>query len=553
MIYFTRTHQWLRFDGNIACMGISDHAAKALGEILAFETHDLGTRVKKGDVLATIETANAIEKYQALVDGEVVELNTILDKSPGLIGSSPEGEGWFVKLRIKALPDNGRREFHSPQDLLEYGRVFTCGAVPKGGHMKILYYDVLIVGAGQAGAQTAISLRQHGYTGTIGLIGKEYELPYERPALSKDYLSGDRPFDGLLIRSSEFWKKQDIALHLGVEAVLIDTEEKVINGKDGTLFGYQNLVWAAGGDARRLSCAGNNLANLHTIRSRADVDKLRDELDVARRVIVVGGGYLGLEAAATLKGLGKRRRSDRSRRSRARARLRRRCLTLFRSGASRAGNRSTAIVQCVSRRWRQWPRHGVELAGGELVEGDLILVAIGIDAAVAPLMRAGAKGRDGILIIPLARRTCPAFMPLAIAPSAQMFISDGAVMRIESVQNANDQADVAARAIIGMAASYEAVPWFWSNQFDLRLQTIGLSKQHDAVVIRGDREKRSFSVIYLLGAASWAMDCINATKDFVQGRSIVGKKLALPPDKLADVSISLKEIARMALRMENAL
>ncbi|MFT3731839.1 MAG: glycine cleavage system protein H [Hyphomicrobium sp.] len=133
MIYFTRTHQWLRFDGNIACTGISDYAAKALGEILSFETHDLGTRVKKGDVLATIETANAIEKYQALVDGEVVELNTILDKLPGLIASSPEGEGWFVKLRIKALPDTDAENFIHRRTYLDMVASSPEAPSPKGG------------------------------------------------------------------------------------------------------------------------------------------------------------------------------------------------------------------------------------------------------------------------------------------------------------------------------------------------------------------------------------------------------------------------------------
>ncbi|MFT3731838.1 MAG: FAD-dependent oxidoreductase [Hyphomicrobium sp.] len=419
--------------------------------------------------------------------------------------------------------------------------------------MKIQHYDVLIVGAGQAGAQTAISLRQHGYAGTIGLIGKELELPYERPALSKDYLSGDRPFEGLLIRPSEFWKKQDIALHLGVEAVLVDTEEKVVNGKDGALFGYQNLVWAAGGDPRRLSCAGNNLANLHTIRSRADVDKLRDELDVARRVIVVGGGYLGLEAAATLKGLGKDvvliEAADHIL-----ARVAGEDVSRFFEAEHRARGVDLRLSSSVFRITGDGGRAtGVELSGGELVAGDLILVAVGIDAVVAPLMRAGAKGRSGVLVNSSCETSLPGIYAVGDCTECANVHSGGAVMRIESVQNANDQANVAARAIVGMAASYEAVPWFWSNQFDLRLQTVGLSKPHDAVVIRGDRAKRSFSVIYLRGGRVVAMDCINATKDFVQGRGIVGRNLTLPLDKLADVSIPLKEIAQMASPMENVL
>ncbi|CCB65456.1 NAD(P)/FAD-dependent oxidoreductase [Hyphomicrobium sp. MC1] len=419
--------------------------------------------------------------------------------------------------------------------------------------MKIRYYDVLIVGAGQAGAQTAISLRQHGYTGTIGLIGNELELPYERPALSKDYLSGERPFDALLLRRSEFWKEQDISLHLGVEVVSVDAEESEVRGRDGEKFVYRRLVWATGGRARKLTCPGNSFCGSYTIRSRADVDGLRRELQVARRIIVIGGGYLGLEAAATLNTLGKEvvviEAADR-----VLARMTAEDVSRFLEAEHRARGvdfrLSSSVLRIVGDAGRA---NGVELADGERIAGDLIIVAIGIDVAAAPLLRAGATGANGVLVDASCRTTLPNIYAVGDCTECAQSHLGGAVIRIESIQNANDQADVAARAIMGKEAIYDAVPWFWSNQYDLKIQSIGLSKLHDAVVIRGDREKRSFTAIYLNRRRVVAMDCINATKDFVQGRTIVDKKLKLPPEKLADSSIPLKDVARMSMPIENAL
>jgi len=166
-------------------------------------------------------------------------------------------------------------------------------------------YDIIIVGAGHGGAQAAIALRQRGYAGTIAMIGEEPELPYERPPLSKEYLSGEKGFERLLIRPPAFWADRSITMKPGVRISAVDPSAKTVSPEDGEMFSYGELIWAAGGHPRRLSCEGNALAGVHSVRSRADVDLMMGELATTRHVVVIGGGYIGLEAAAVLAKLGK--------------------------------------------------------------------------------------------------------------------------------------------------------------------------------------------------------------------------------------------------------
>ncbi|HEX8421579.1 MAG TPA: FAD-dependent oxidoreductase, partial [Sphingomonas sp.] len=168
------------------------------------------------------------------------------------------------------------------------------------------HYDVVIVGAGHAGAACAIALRQQGFAGSVAMIGDEPDPPYERPPLSKEYLSGGKTFERLLIRPAGFWTERDIELHLGTRATAVDAEGHMLTTAAGETFGYGTLVWAAGGQARRLTCGGADLQGVHTVRTRVDVDRLASELPAIRTVVVIGGGYIGLEAAAVLSKLGKR-------------------------------------------------------------------------------------------------------------------------------------------------------------------------------------------------------------------------------------------------------
>jgi 3-phenylpropionate/trans-cinnamate dioxygenase ferredoxin reductase subunit len=396
-------------------------------------------------------------------------------------------------------------------------------------------FDVLIVGGGHGGAQAAIALRQQGFAGSLAIVGAEPHPPYERPPLSKDYLAGEKEFDRLLIRPLSFWADKEVALVLGRAVIAINPVAKIVTLEDEEQIGYGILIWAAGGKAKRLSCEG--FERVHTIRDRADTDRLLAELPDVKRVAVIGGGYIGLEAAAVLRKLGREvvllEALDR-----VLARVAGEPVSRFYEAEHRAHGvevrTGTGMDSIVS--------EGVRLADGEIVPADLIVAGIGIDTSIGPLAEAGAETGNGVHVDGLCRTSLPEIYAIGDCAAHESRFAGGQRIRLESVQNANDQATVVAKAIMGTAEPYGATPWFWSNQYDLKLQTVGLSQGHDALVVRGDPDTRSFSVVYLKDGRVIALDCINAVKDYVQGRKLIEAGAAPDKSALADASMPLKEL-----------
>lgn len=404
------------------------------------------------------------------------------------------------------------------------------------------HYDVLIVGSGHGGAQAAIALRQGGFAGSTAMASADRELPYQRPPLSKDYLAGEKPFERLLIRPAAFWSEREVTLLPGRTIDAIDPAAKQARTTDGETLGYGALVWAAGGAPRRLACDGGDLAGVHTIRSRADVDALITELPSVRRAVVIGGGYIGLEAAAVLRGLGKELCLVEAL-DRVLARVAGPPLSHFYEAQHRAHRVDIRLGATVASIEGEGSRvSGVRLSDGSAVAADLVVVGTGIVPEVEPLLAAGVGGGDGVDVDEQCRTSLPDIYAVGDCARHANRFADGAPVRIESVQNATDQANVAAKTILGQPAAYEAVPWFWSNQYDLRLQTVGLSIGCDEALVRGDPASRSFSVVYLKQNRVIALDCVNATKDYVQGRKLVLERAA--PDRclLADPEIPLKAL-----------
>jgi 3-phenylpropionate/trans-cinnamate dioxygenase ferredoxin reductase component len=403
-------------------------------------------------------------------------------------------------------------------------------------------FDILIVGAGHAGAQAAIALRQNKFEGSIGIVGEEPELPYERPPLSKDYLAGEKPFERLLIRPAAFWAERNIAMLAGTRVKAVDAQAHSVTTADGAAIGYGTLIWAAGGHPRLLVCSGHQLTGVHAVRTRADVDRLIGELPATQRVVVIGGGYIGLEAAAVLTKLGKQVTILEAL-DRVLARVAGEPLSRFYEAEHRSHGvdvRLGVTVECIEE--TEGRATGVRLAGGEILPCEVVIVGIGIIAAVEPLLAAGAAGGNGVRVDAHCRTSLPDIFAIGDCALHANGFADGAEIRLESVQNANDMANAVAKTLTGLPTDYHAVPWFWSNQYDLRLQTVGLSIGHDATVLRGDPAARSFSIIYLKQGRVIALDCVNAVRDYVQGRALVVEGKSPDPARLADTNVALKEL-----------
>jgi 3-phenylpropionate/trans-cinnamate dioxygenase ferredoxin reductase subunit len=401
-------------------------------------------------------------------------------------------------------------------------------------------YDVLIVGAGHGGAQAAIALRQQKFEGSIAILGDEPELPYERPPLSKDYLAGAKEFERLLIRPAAYWEERDVAMLRG-RVASVDANAHQVTLADGQTLGYGALIWAAGGSARRLSCAGGDFARVHTIRCRADVERMKAELPQVERTVVIGGGYIGLEAAAVLSKLGKKvvllEALDR-----VLARVAGEPLSRFYEAEHRAHGvdlRTGVMVDSIL--GEDGNASGVRLADGTVISADMVIVGIGIVPDVEPLAAAGARVSNGVEVDEYCRTSLPDIYAVGDCAAHHNRFARGALLRLESVQNANDQATTAAKTIVGEPVPYEAVPWFWSDQYDLKLQTVGLSLGYDDVIVRGDPAARSFSIVYLREGQVIALDCVNLPRDYVQGRKLVVEGISPDRTALADPAKPLKE------------
>lgn len=405
-----------------------------------------------------------------------------------------------------------------------------------------MHYDILIVGGGHGGAQAAIALRQAKYDGSIGVLNAEREYPYERPPLSKDYFAGDKAFERIMIRPAAFWGERAIEMMLGKRVETVDPSAHAVTMSDGTVITYGSMIWATGGTPRQLPVEGSNLPGMHVVRTRADVDQMIEGLDDVADVVIVGGGFIGLEAAAVLRKMGKKVTVLEAM-DRVLARVAGEPLSRFYEAEHRAHGVDVRLgVEIASIEGDSYVT-GMRLADGEVIAAQMVIVGIGIIPAVAPLLTAGAAGGAGVDVDAYCRTSLPDIFAIGDCAAHANAFAGGNIMRVESVQNANDMANAVAKSLTSELTEYHAVPWFWSNQYDLRLQTVGISAGYDSTVVRGNPDTRSFSVIYLKVDKVIALDCVNATKDYVQGRLFVTEGLSPTAEQLADTDVTLKELA----------
>ena len=411
-----------------------------------------------------------------------------------------------------------------------------------GGKVRQENADILIVGAGQAGAQTAADLRRRGFAGSILLVGDEPDEPYERPPLSKAYLAGQMEAEQLPLRSASFWSEAGVDCRTGLRVTALDPQARTATTADGLRLAYGKLVWAAGGGARRLQAPGAELKGVYTLRTRADADHVRAALGAGADVVLIGGGYIGLEAAASIRSLNKRVTIVE-----AQSRVLARSVAPQVSQALEAEHRARGVriltgAHVAGLLGRDGRVTHVQLSGGEEIAADLVLVGIGLEPHDSPLATAGAVVGDGVHVDLQCRTSLPDVWAVGDCARQARSCADGRAFRIESVANALDQAAAAAAALLEQPPPPPAIPWFWSDQYDLRLQSVGLSVGHDDVLLRGDPTSGRFSVVYLRGGQVIALDCLNAGQDFLAGKRLVAQ--GARPDRavLCDPQIPLKAL-----------
>jgi 3-phenylpropionate/trans-cinnamate dioxygenase ferredoxin reductase subunit len=387
---------------------------------------------------------------------------------------------------------------------------------------------IVIVGAGQAAAQAAVSLRGLGYDGGLVIVGDEPHPPYQRPPLSKKHLAGALAGDRLALKAEAFYAEAGIDLRLGATARALDPLERRLELEDGTRLPYAKLLLATGSRPRRLALPGADLDGVHRLRTRSDVARFQEELRPGARLVIVGGGYIGLEVAATARELGLDVTVIE-----AAERLLGRVVSPAVSGffhdlhAARGVTIRTGIGVAALEGDGRVAR--VRLADGEAVAADMVLVAAGGLPNAELAAEAGLPVEDGILVDEACRTGAP---DVFAAGDVARFTSRryGRRVRLESVQNAIDQAKAAAAAMLGESPVYDPVPWFWSDQYETKLQIAGLSAGHGVAEIEGDPASGAFAVAYRDGARLLAVDAINWPRRHMEAR----RALAEPASPAAE-------------------
>jgi 3-phenylpropionate/trans-cinnamate dioxygenase ferredoxin reductase subunit len=402
---------------------------------------------------------------------------------------------------------------------------------------------VVIVGAGHAGGTAAALLRQYGFEGRITMIGAEPIAPYQRPPLSKAFLKGEADAESLKLKPDEFYGEHGVDLRLGASAKAIDRAGKRVLLKGGGDVPYDVLILATGSSNRKLALEGAAPDELLELRSHADAEALKSVLAPGKRMVIIGGGYIGLEAAASARALGAEATIVELA-PRVLARVACEELSNFFQGYHRArGVEILTEAQVAEVEHGEGGRvSGVRLADGRKIACDAVLVGVGAMACDALARDAGLDCANGVVVDEEARTSDPAIFAIGDMTWRPMPLY-GVRHRLESVPNALEQAKQAVSAILGRTAPAPEVPWFWSDQYDLKLQIAGVPFETDERLVRGDPAAAKFAIFHLKGDRIQAVEAVNAPAEFMAGRLMIGQGKAVDRGKLADPAVSMKEVA----------
>jgi 3-phenylpropionate/trans-cinnamate dioxygenase ferredoxin reductase subunit len=403
-----------------------------------------------------------------------------------------------------------------------------------------MYQQIVIAGAGQAAVQTVDTLRRRGYTGQLTVVGDEPWLPYQRPPLSKKYLAGSLERERLLIRPPQFFADHHVTAHLGQRVAGLERREHQVRLDDGRVLAYDALVLATGSHPRRLKIPGADLTGVHYLRTIAEADRIRAECRHGGRLVIIGGGYIGLEVAATARELGME-------------------VTVLEM-ADRVMNRVTC-PEVSAFYTAEHTRHGVQIRCNETVRAlhgeagrvhtvlteqggeypaDVVLVGVGVAPADELASGAGLECENGVVTDAHCRTSDEAIWAAGDCAS-HLNRQYGRHMRLESVDNAFEQGNTVALNLVGTPTPHDKLPWFWSDQFDLKLVIVGVSHGYDRTVMRGDPRTHSFSACYLRDGELIAIDSINSPKDQMAARKLIAAHVRPNIEKLADPAVPLRD------------
>jgi 3-phenylpropionate/trans-cinnamate dioxygenase ferredoxin reductase subunit len=402
-------------------------------------------------------------------------------------------------------------------------------------------HKVVIAGAGHAAGQVAASLRQYGFDGEILLVGEEAWLPYQRPPLSKKFLAGEIPAERLYFKPPDFYESHRIDRRLATRITAVDRENRDMVTAAGTRIAYDTLVLATGSRARRIEVPGSELDGLHYLRNIDDVARIRAGLDAARHVVIIGAGYIGLEVAAVTRKLG-HAVTVIEMEDRVMSRVVSPVVSRFYEAEHAAHGVKLELSTALEAFEGDTKVDAIRLSGGRSIPADLVIAGVGIVPNTELAASANLEVDNGIVVDAHCRTVDEDIYAVGDCTSHPNEIY-GRRIRLESVHNALEQAKTAAANICGEPVAYSQVPWFWSDQFDIKLQIAGLSQGYDTWVVRGEPATRSFSCLYLRDGVLIACDAINAPRDFVQSKTLIAAGRTIAPERLADTSIPLKDLA----------
>jgi len=406
--------------------------------------------------------------------------------------------------------------------------------------------QICVIGAGQAGAQAIFSLRQGGYEGAIKLIGEEPVPPYQRPPLSKAYMKGEFAEERLFFKPMAWYEDNNVDLILSTRAEAIDRAARRVSIENGGHVDYDALIIATGSRPRTLPVKGADLSGVYDLRSIADVERIKPGMSEGRKMVIIGAGYIGLEAAAVARQMGLEVTVVEMA-SRVLARVTSPVMSEFYTTEHTAQG---VTILTDARLSHLEGQNGqvteAHLADSTVLPADIVLVGIGILPNEEIAADAGIACNSGIIVDRDTHTNDPRIF--AVGDCARRpLVHYGRQGRLESVHNAIEQGKLAAAAILGKPRPAEDCPWFWSDQYDLKLQIAGLSEGYDEIVVRGDPEDRKFAAFYLKNGTLISVDAVNAAPEFLASKKLIIAGVKVAPERLNDTSISMKEIAVTAL------